>query len=95
MGLPRPQTKQWLASLRSSLKVQSPSRTGAQHTVSEVELSQQTCPYCGEPIRLLVDPSEGASEYIEDCEVCCRPMTVVMSEAPDGSVSVSVHHENE
>ena len=63
--------------------------------MSEVHLSQQSCPYCGEPIRLIVDTSEGASEYIEDCEVCCRPMTVVLSETADGSVTVSVHHENE
>ncbi len=32
------------------------------------------CPYCGEPITVLVDASEQAQEYIEDCEVCCRPM---------------------
>lgn len=35
-----------------------------------------TCPWCGEPIELLVDTSAGAQEYIEDCETCCRPMQV-------------------
>ncbi|MEH6584367.1 MAG: CPXCG motif-containing cysteine-rich protein [Halioglobus sp.] len=34
------------------------------------------CPYCGEKISLLVDQSIGDQEYIEDCEVCCRPMVI-------------------
>jgi hypothetical protein len=34
-----------------------------------------TCPHCGEEIELAVDPGGGAAqEYIEDCEVCCRPL---------------------
>ena len=37
------------------------------------------CPYCGEPITLVVDDSAGAQRYIEDCQVCCRPITVVVS----------------
>jgi hypothetical protein len=35
-----------------------------------------TCPYCGEPITLLVDCSAGSQEYIEDCQVCCRPISL-------------------
>jgi hypothetical protein len=35
---------------------------------------EATCPYCGAPIRLMVDTSQGPYETIEDCEVCCRPM---------------------
>lgn len=34
------------------------------------------CPYCGEPIELLVDASAGSCSYIEDCQVCCRPIQV-------------------
>ena len=33
------------------------------------------CPYCGERISMLVDTSVGQT-YIEDCEVCCRPIEV-------------------
>jgi len=33
-----------------------------------------TCPYCWEQISMILDPSEEESEYIEDCEVCCRPI---------------------
>jgi len=32
------------------------------------------CPYCGEPFQTLVDLSAGSAEYIEDCQVCCRPI---------------------
>ncbi len=34
------------------------------------------CPYCGEPIELLVDASAGSAGYVEDCPVCCNPMQV-------------------
>lgn len=47
-----------------------------------------TCPYCGEPIELLVDESAGSARYIEDCPVCCRPMQVFVE--VDGE-TVSVH----
>jgi len=33
-----------------------------------------TCPYCWESISMILDPSEEESDYIEDCEVCCRPI---------------------
>ena len=32
------------------------------------------CPYCGEAFTALVDPSAGEQQYLEDCEVCCRPI---------------------
>ena len=32
------------------------------------------CPYCGEQYSVLIDLSAGNSQYIEDCEVCCRPI---------------------
>ena len=34
------------------------------------------CPYCGEPISLVVDSSAGSQTYIEDCQVCCQPIQV-------------------
>jgi hypothetical protein len=40
----------------------------------EVELS---CPYCGEPLSIVVDETGGrAQTYIEDCAVCCQPIEV-------------------
>ncbi|HEV7135041.1 MAG TPA: CPXCG motif-containing cysteine-rich protein [Steroidobacteraceae bacterium] len=32
------------------------------------------CPYCGEPFDTVVDLSCGSTSYIEDCQVCCRPI---------------------
>ena len=34
------------------------------------------CPACGEPLQLAIDMSAGAQAYVEDCQVCCRPMLV-------------------
>lgn len=35
------------------------------------------CPYCSEAITIAVDPGGGSSQqYVEDCEVCCRPWSV-------------------
>lgn len=35
-----------------------------------------TCPYCWEQISMLLDLSVGEQTYIEDCEVCCRPIRI-------------------
>ncbi|MET0290734.1 MAG: CPXCG motif-containing cysteine-rich protein [Steroidobacteraceae bacterium] len=32
------------------------------------------CPWCGERLDVRVDVTAGEREYIDDCEVCCRPM---------------------
>jgi hypothetical protein len=32
------------------------------------------CPYCCERISMVLDVSVNAQTYIEDCEVCCRPI---------------------
>lgn len=45
------------------------------------------CPYCGERVSCLLDGSAGAQEYVEDCEVCCRPMLVSTDFDDDGRVS--------
>ena len=34
------------------------------------------CPFCGETFTILIDPSVDRQEYVEDCYVCCRPITV-------------------
>ena len=40
------------------------------------ELKTISCPYCGESIELVIDTSLEQQQYIEDCQVCCRPITV-------------------
>ena len=49
------------------------------------------CPHCGELISITVDPGGGPTQdYVEDCEVCCRPWSLQVRYASDGSVSVQV-----
>ena len=44
------------------------------------------CPSCGEAIELAVDPGGGpVQQYVEDCEVCCRPMQLTVSWDTKGS----------
>ena len=48
------------------------------------------CPYCGETNEVALDPGGGEhQEYVEDCQVCCRPWRVVVSYDADGSAFVT------
>lgn len=47
------------------------------------------CPYCGEPIELLVEDSIDRQNYVEDCPVCCRPIEVTVT-LEDGASRVEV-----
>jgi len=59
-------------------------------SISEGDV-EVTCPYCGEVVGISVDASGGASqEYVEDCQVCCRPWQVHVSYDDDGAVEVRV-----
>lgn len=47
------------------------------------------CPYCGEIVIIGLDPDGGSvSEYVEDCEVCCRPWQVRVEYNSEGDASV-------
>ena len=53
------------------------------------------CPYCGEINEIALDPGGGRrQEYVEDCQVCCRPWRVVVTYLPDGTADVSVEAES-
>jgi hypothetical protein len=60
----------------------------------DAELAETTivhCPYCGEAIEMIVDPSGGeVQEYVEDCEVCCQPWSVRVTIGGDGVPFVEV-----
>jgi transcription elongation factor Elf1 len=53
------------------------------------------CPYCGESFSILVDLSVAAQQYIEDCQVCCKPIEVRVEVFPDDRFEVEVRNENE
>ena len=52
------------------------------------------CPYCGELIRVMVDCSVSPQEYIEDCQVCCRPINFYVT-IDNNDVQIHVSNENE
>lgn len=58
-------------------------------------MEEVECPYCGELISLALDASAGPQRYIEDCQVCCRPITVDLRVDADGEPMVRVHSEEE
>ena len=48
------------------------------------------CPYCGEPNEIGLDAGGGAfQEYVEDCQVCCRPWRVTVSYDEEGGAQVA------
>ena len=62
------------------------------------------CPYCGESIDVFVEPilndsghcdPYGETRYIEDCFVCCRPITIIVHQDEEFGSSVTAISENE
>jgi hypothetical protein len=48
------------------------------------------CPYCGETNEIGLDAGSGSSQdYVEDCQVCCRPWRVTVSYDAEGNAEVS------
>ena len=47
------------------------------------------CPYCGETVDIVLDPGSGTKQdYVEDCEVCCRPWQVTVRYDETGAADV-------
>ena len=59
------------------------------------ELYTVRCPYCGESFDATIDVSAGNQEYIEDCYVCCRPITFHVVVDNQELLSVETFAENE
>jgi hypothetical protein len=50
------------------------------------------CPYCGESSEVALDPGSGEDqEYVEDCQVCCRPILMYVKYGRDGRADVEVY----
>ncbi len=62
------------------------------HTLEEKAVQ---CPYCGETIDVLIDCSVAAQNYIEDCQVCCRPIIFDVTVGQWGDINLALTHENE
>lgn len=60
-----------------------------------LEESSLNCPYCAETITIDIDCSVPEQTYIEDCHVCCRPITLLVRVDESGTAQVQARHENE
>jgi hypothetical protein len=63
--------------------------------MSTIEDHAVQCPYCWEAFTLELDLSAGSTVYTEDCPVCCQPIQVALSVAPDGAYLIDVQREND
>jgi hypothetical protein len=48
------------------------------------------CPYCGEVMPVRLDLSAGSQSYVEDCQVCCQPIQMLVQVADDGTLDAVV-----
>jgi hypothetical protein len=48
------------------------------------------CPTCWETNPVVLDAVEGTQTFVEDCWVCCRPMTIRCVVAGDEVISAEV-----
>ncbi len=60
-----------------------------------LDMQDVECPYCGEVISLTLDSSAGSQRYVEDCHVCCRPITVVLDVDADGDARVTAQSQDD
>jgi len=51
------------------------------------------CPWCGERSEVFPDASSGSAEYIEDCQVCCRPIVFHLEVDDDGASQLRIARE--
>lgn len=59
------------------------------------EEGEAACPWCGEPVTLLLDPGGAATQqYVEDCSVCCRPWDVQVTWDADGRAWVELNPQD-
>jgi Cysteine-rich CPXCG len=51
--------------------------------ITKIEI---TCPHCGEIFPIQIDTSQPEQTLIEDCAVCCRPITLTIRCRPGAIV---------
>jgi hypothetical protein len=53
------------------------------------------CPYCWQQIDISIDASVPNQEYVEDCQICCRPILVNVVSENGEVIAVNAQAENE
>lgn len=62
--------------------------------MNALEPQSISCPYCGETNEVLIDCSIPQQGYIEDCQVCCRPINFNVTVNED-DITLRVSREDE
>ena len=63
--------------------------------MQEIHSKDVHCPYCGESFEALIDGSVPHQQYIEDCEVCCRPINFEVTVMDENEIYILTTPENE
>jgi len=63
--------------------------------MNQIDINNVQCPYCGEMIEVLIDCSVPHQNYIEGCQVCCRPIDFDVTIDQDRIPSVLIPHGDE
>ena len=51
------------------------------------------CPWCGTTVEIQLDP-ETVGEFVQDCEVCCRPWLVHTENTPELTMIVTIERNS-
>ncbi len=61
-----------------------------------LDTAEVSCPYCGERQEVVADCSAGDRDYVEDCQVCCRPIMFGLRVDADGELgALEAHREDD
>ena len=52
-----------------------------------------SCPWCAQMFDIAVDTSSESQQFTTDCEICCRPMLVIVECEPGEILSLDVQSE--
>lgn len=76
---------------RDWLDAEFPLGDGTADTSTVVE-----CPWCAQRFEISVDPGGAAVQrYVEDCQVCCRPLQLTVRWSQTGLVAVDARPEED
>lgn len=53
------------------------------------------CPYCWQTIDVVVDDCGESQQYIEDCQVCCRPINFHVQLDEQGQLQLQVYSDDD
>lgn len=64
-------------------------------STSLLEPRNIACPYCGAQFETFLDWSAGSQQYIEDCQVCCRPIDFILDVDTGGGHTLRLKRDDD